>query len=259
MNMAVARWRYEAHLFFTALAFLTRIPSPQLLAYESAHMSACSRYFPLVGLLVGGVSAGVFTVLAMILPAIMAVVLSVVLTIWMTGAFHEDGFADCCDGFGGGWERDQILTIMKDSCLGTYGVVGLVSVLAIKVYGLSLLLTEQLWLALLVGHCWSRLVAISYLLDLDYVQDIDKSKVKPMTTKLSLSSLVFAIACSLPLVLLMPIKTVLLIVVVLLVFRWVFARYLKRRLGGYTGDCLGMAQQFSELLIYLCLLVAANG
>lgn len=249
--------RYEAHLFFTAMAFLTRIPSPLLLPYEPTQLSACSRYFPLVGMLVATACFGIFSILALALPELLALLLSVVLGVWLTGAFHEDGFADSCDGFGGGWDHNQVITIMKDSRLGTYGVTGLVSVLAIKYYSLSLLMND-LWLALLIGHSYSRLLAISYLYDLDYVQDADQSKVKPMATQLSLKSLAFALLSSLPLLLFLSFKAVLLIILVLWVFRLLFGRYLKRRLGGYTGDCLGMAQQFAELLIYLCLIAVAG-
>ena len=251
--MTLFQGRYEAHLLFTAMAFLTRIPSPQLLPYQPEHLSACARYFPLVGMLVATVCFGIFAVLALALPELLALLLSVVLTIGLTGAFHEDGFADSCDGFGGGWDRHQVLTIMKDSRLGTYGVTGLVSVLAIKFYSLSYLVSH-LWLALVIGHSVSRLLVISYLYDLDYVQDIDQSKSKPMATQLSAKSLAFALLSCLPLLFFITLKTLLVIVSVLLVFRWLFGRYLKRRLGGYTGDCLGMAQQFSELLIYLCLI-----
>mgnify|MGYP000353778503 CR=1 FL=1 len=253
--MNFSRSRYEAHLFFTAMAFLTRIPSPLLLPYQPAHMSACARYFPLVGMLVATACFGIFSILAQALPETLALLLSVVLTVWLTGAFHEDGFADSCDGFGGGWDHNQVLNIMKDSRLGTYGVTGLVSILAIKFYGLSLLI-NNLWLALLVGHSFSRLLAISYLYDLHYVQDIDQSKVKPMATQLPLKALLFAVFSCLPLLFLMPFKTALSIVLVLLVFRFLFGRYLKRRLGGYTGDCLGMAQQFAESLIYLSIIAA---
>lgn len=255
--MNLLKVRYEAHLFFTAMAFLTRIPSPLLLPYEPAHMSACARYFPLIGVLVATASFSIFSMLALALPELLALLLSMVLTVWLTGAFHEDGFADSCDGFGGGWDRNQVMLIMKDSRLGTYGVTGLVSVLVIKFYSLSLLMSD-LWLALLIGHSFSRLLAISYLYDLDYVQDSDQSKVKPMATQLSLQSLAFALLSCLPLLFFLSLTTVLLIALILCSFRWLFARYLKRRLGGYTGDCLGMAQQFAELLVYLCLIVMAG-
>jgi adenosylcobinamide-GDP ribazoletransferase len=240
-------------LFFTALGFLTRLPVPYLFPYDPAHLSACSRYFPLVGVVVGALVSVLFWLALQAFEPHLALLLSMVLGILLTGAFHEDGFADCCDGFGGGWQKEQVLTIMKDSRLGTYGVIGLLSILALKFAALAALPLEQVIPALLLAHGLSRLVAVSYLLDLPYVQDIDQSKVKPLATGLSVRSAMFATLTVLPLLLLLSLTQALAVLLLLLVFRQLFAVYLKHRLGGYTGDCLGMAQQFAEVLIYLLL------
>jgi adenosylcobinamide-GDP ribazoletransferase len=92
----------ELELFFTALMFFTRLPVPTL-EYSQEKLNASSRYFPLVGILVGALSATVFMFSSLILPLKVAVLLSMIASILITGAFHEDGFADTCDGFGGGW------------------------------------------------------------------------------------------------------------------------------------------------------------
>lgn len=253
-------WRHERDLFFTALAFLTRIPIPASTPYSPEHMNASARYLPMVGMIVGGIGALIYFLGAQIWPATIAIALSMAATILLTGAFHEDGFADSCDGFGGGWRREQVLAIMKDSRIGTYAAVGLILILTIKFLSL-LTLTQpeplaqptQIISALIVAHAWSRLLAISYLFDLHYVRDDDSSKVKPMATQLSRNDLLIAALSMAPLLLLIAPKQVASIVIVLLLWRWLFAKYMQRRIGGYTGDCLGCAQQVAELLVYLIL------
>ena len=173
----------------------------------------------------------------------------------VSGAFHEDGLADSADGFGGGWQRDDVLRIMKDSRIGSYGTVALVMVLGIKALALSSLPSaSSAALALLLAQPLSRWLAVSYLVDLQYVSGEGKSK--PLATALPLSQWWLAgLAVLLP-ALFIDVGQWLLMTFSLLIFRIVFARYLRRRLGGYSGDALGAAQQLSELLIYLSLLVA---
>ncbi len=260
-------WRRELDLFFTALTFLTRLPAPKWVAFEAVYLNESSRYFPLVGLLVGGVAAVTYIMLSLQLGALLAILLSVAMTVFITGAFHEDGFADMCDGFGGGWDKTQILTIMKDSRLGTYGALGLLLMIMTKCAALiSLTLTEPLniafasghfsWsvvVALLLAHPLSRLFAVAYIYRLDYVQESDQSKVKPLATKMTDRALLFAGASVIWLMLMLESATILVLSVVLFVAFAGFGRYLVSRIGGYTGDCLGAAQQLSEAIIYLVL------
>lgn len=245
-------WRRERDLFFTALAFLTRIPIPASTPYSAAHMNASARYFPLVGTLIGAIGALTYALAAQLWPPTLAIALSMIATILLTGSFHEDGLADSCDAFGGGWRREQVLAIMKDSRIGTYAAVGLIAILGTKFLTLNTI--AQPWhivAALIVGHSWSRLLTISYLYDHPYARDEDSSKIKPMATQLSRHDLLIASLSATPLVLLIPLTRTLLIGIALLLWRWWFGRYMRRRIGGYTGDCLGCAQQVAEVLIYL--------
>lgn len=247
-------WRHERELFLTALAFLTRIPIPAHTPYSPEHMNTSARYFPLIGMLIGGVGVLTYFLAAQIWPATIAIALSMIATLLLTGSFHEDGFADSCDAFGGGWRREQVLSIMKDSHIGTYAAIGLIAMLGTKFLALNTLQQPtQIAAALLVGHCWSRLLAISYLYDHTYVRSDDSSKIKPMATQLSRNNLLIAGLSATPLILLIPLSKIFLITVALLLWRWWFGRYIRRRIGGYTGDCLGCAQQVSEVLIYLIL------
>lgn len=250
-------WRRERDLFYIATAFLTRIPIPAATPHSPSHLNDAARYFPLVGMLVGTVAAAVYGAAIHVWPPGLAIALSMTTTLLLTGAFHEDGLADSCDGFGGGFERGRILAIMKDSRLGTYGALGLMAVLGMKFLALQALDHIALvGVALIVGHTWSRLLAVSYLNDLEYVRDEDSSKVKPLATALNSLGLRIAAATTLPLLLLISLKQIALIAVALLLWRWYFRRYLQRRLGGYTGDCLGAAQQIAEVLIYLALVAS---
>jgi adenosylcobinamide-GDP ribazoletransferase len=246
-------WRRQRTLFLIALGFLTRIPIPRTVEHSAENLNAAARYFPIVGLLIGVAAVLIYQVTLQLWPANLAILLSMIATIVLTGAFHEDGWADSCDGFGGGWDRDQILAIMKDSRLGTYGALGLSLMLALKFMALQTLHDAALIIpALLLAHSWSRLLAISYLFNFSYTREAD-SKVKSLATQLTPNGLRIAIVSMLPLIFLISLKQVLWVIAALLIWRWLFGRYIIKRIGGYTGDCLGAAQQVAELLIYLVL------
>lgn len=115
----------QLRLFFIALQFFTRIPVPAWVGYSPLWLQQSSRYFTAVGWVVGSVSALVYFAAAQVWPQLIAVVLACIASIWLTGAFHEDGFADVCDGFGGGSNAQQVLEIMKDSRIGAYGTIGI--------------------------------------------------------------------------------------------------------------------------------------
>ena len=250
-------WRRELNLFWIATGFLTRVPMPRTVNYTPEILNTSSRYFPLVGFFVGACGAASYVIASTLWSPPLAIALSIVVTVLLTGAFHEDGWADSCDGFGGGWTREQVLTIMKDSRLGSYGAVGLLLLLAIKLLSLSQLHdAASIVSALLIGHTWSRLLSISYLLDLPYVCDIDSSKIKPIATQMEPRSFAIAAASVTPLLFFISPLQLIAIAVVLAAWRWWFGRYIVRRIGGYTGDCLGAAQQVSEVLIYLVLAAA---
>ncbi|HNC68785.1 MAG TPA: adenosylcobinamide-GDP ribazoletransferase, partial [Thauera aminoaromatica] len=173
--------RDQLELFFTALGFFTRLPVPAWVPWSSERMHHAARYFALVGWVVGGAGALGYLALAWLLPPAVAVVLSMALTIRLTGAFHEDGFADSCDGLGGGWDKAQILAIMKDSRIGSYGTIGMVLMLLAKAAALVELAGPAVQgagvaLALLVAHPLSRLAATVVLHRLPYVRADDSAK-----------------------------------------------------------------------------------
>src|SRR4051794_21756033 len=108
----------ELRIFFTAIMFLTRLPVPRFTDHSPEYLKQSSRYFPLVGWIVGGIGALVFYLFSSFFSLELSLLASIIATVLATGAFHEDGFADVCDAFGGGWTKEKILAIMKDSRLG---------------------------------------------------------------------------------------------------------------------------------------------
>ncbi len=249
----------EIHIFFTALMFFTRIPCPKWVDHNPTYLKKSARYFSLVGILVGSIAALVFYGASFILPLEIALLLSMASSIYTTGAFHEDGFADMCDAFGGGWTKEQVLAIMKDSRVGAYALVGIFLLLLIKFFALYELAQLSLPLMLVTylnAHVSSRFIASSVIQTHDYVQDVDKSKARPVIAqRLTSEEMVFSASFMLFAWLLwLPDLRLLLSVAVAYLLKVVLCYYFKHRIGGYTGDCLGAVQQLTEVFIYLAVL-----
>ena len=247
--------RAELRYFFVALGYFTRVPVPRSIGYAAGDLDQAARYFPLVGACVGAWGALVYLVALRALPPSIAVGLSMAATLLATGAFHEDGLADSCDAFGGGYTRDDVLRIMHDSRIGTFGAVALVIALGLKWQALTSMLPLRAAWTMIAAHAASRVFAISYLATLDYVRA--EGKAKPVAQRLSGSALLCAAVFGLPLLLwpngpgLPDWRFAGAAIVALAGLRFAVGRYFVRRIGGYTGDCLGFAQQILELSIYL--------
>lgn len=252
----------EIDIFFTALMFLSRLPSPKSYQFEPSYLAQASKYYSAVGIVLALLQLALLALLSQLLPQGLALMLSLALALLISGGLHEDGLADMVDGFGGGYKPEQVLTIMKDSRLGAYGALTLISVLALKFYSLSLLLQHIDWLqfamVLILGQSLSRALATSLMGALAYVKQ-ENSKVAAMATPQSGLSLLLLGAFSLPFLLVLPPVNALALLGLLALFRQLFIRYLHQRIGGYTGDCLGGAQQIAELLIYFACLYALVG
>jgi adenosylcobinamide-GDP ribazoletransferase len=240
---------------------------PRSIGHEPEYLNKAPKYFPLVGWIVGGWSALTFLLFAKLVSSDIGILASIIAGILLTGAFHEDGFADVCDGFGGGWTKEKILLIMKDSRVGAFGVIGLITILAAKflllrelpsftpeLNGPSRLIFYNYRYfigAVVVAHSLSRLMPLIAIQWSDNVTDPEHSKSKPVTSRrLSMAELILA---------------ALLGILPLVFFPWQFSlvilpaactayemiKYFRKWIGGYTGDCLGAIQQVTELTIYL--------
>ncbi|WP_219116612.1 adenosylcobinamide-GDP ribazoletransferase [Janthinobacterium sp. UMAB-56] len=249
---------HQCRLFFIALQFFTRLPIPRWVGFAPDWLQHASRYFPLVGVVVAATSGAVYLLASWLLPSTMAVLLAVAAGIYLTGAFHEDGFADMCDGFGGGLTRERVLEIMKDSRIGAYGAIGIVCLLAIKCAALASLPPAALVTTLFVAHPLSRLAAVSLIWLMDYARD--EGKAKPMAQEMTTAEFFIAAVCALLPAIACGVLGILdwaaLVLAIMAAAGSAFwlGRKCQHRLQGYTGDCLGAVQQVAEVAIYLAIL-----
>ncbi|RJG40259.1 adenosylcobinamide-GDP ribazoletransferase [Motilimonas pumila] len=237
--------------FIHALTFYTRIPGPKSVQYDPETLTRGNVFFPLIGYLVAAFAALVLYVSGMLFSLPIAVLLSMAATIWLTGSFHEDGFADTCDGFGGGYGKKAILTIMKDSRVGTYASVGLTILLLLKFQSLSD--SAEPILALFVGHTVSRFFPLLSMSLLPYVREHTDSKSAQHKLSLSLPELMFAAIWPLLALAFLPWQSILVLIACLSLMCILLNRWFKKQLGGITGDCLGASQQIYEVTVYLLL------
>ncbi|RBI83898.1 adenosylcobinamide-GDP ribazoletransferase [Rhodosalinus halophilus] len=245
-------WRDEIGVFALAVQFLTRLPVPQDLAFSEGRLLRATRYYPLVGLLVGAIGAGVLLTAAMLLPWPVAVLLSMAATLLATGAFHEDGLADAADGLGGGLTRERALEIMRDSRIGTYGALALGMALALKFAALAAFAPADAAALLILGHGISRYAPVAVVARHPYARETGAKFTAPSVSaaghRAALAT-TLALAAALALAL-GPGGALAALAGAALLAALVARRYL-RRLGGYTGDCLGATQQMAELGLYL--------
>jgi len=257
----------EWKIFWTAVQFLTRIRVPAGISHDPEYLQEAPRYFPLIGWIVGGLCALSFLVFSRYISVDAGILSAMITGLFVTGAFHEDGFADVCDGMGGGWTREKILQIMKDSRIGAYGAIGLMAIFAGKFVLLKELARfspslehptaspfynyRYIVLGLLVAHSISRLMPVLVMQVAEYVSDADHSKSKGVTSRrLPIGGLMVAVLFALAPYAFLPWPFWLTILPALYA-AFGLNRYFRRWIGGYTGDCLGAIQQVTELVIYL--------
>ncbi len=259
--------------FLSALMFYTRIPVPHSCCDLSAAETA--PFLPLIGFLVGGISAGVWFAAALFLPHSVAVVMSMIVSVLLTGAFHEDGFADSCDGIYGGFTVHDRLRIMKDSRVGAYALVGTVLLILLKYALLREIPVSIFPVAVIMAQVLSRLVPVYLMRILRYVREDGTSKINaeiaPGTEpvdeavdgagigKVSLPGIVGATLFSTVLIAVLSYVSnswyLLYVLIVVPVSTALSALYFYRKLGGYTGDILGASQQLAEAGVLAALLV----
>lgn len=243
----------ELQVFLTAVMFFTKIPCPSWVDHSPGYLNSSSRYFSLVGIIVGGVGGAVYYASHFLFSHSISIILSMLSTVWLTGAFHEDGLADMLDGFGGGWTKEQILEIMNDSRVGTFGVVGLTGILALKFFSLREISPSRIPIVLIAGHALSRFLATTLNATHDYARQ-EASKAKPAAKEMSSFSLLLSgFFGMIPLIFFSDLKILLSLIPPVLVIVYLGYFY-KKWIGGFTGDCSGAAQQLTEITFYLSLL-----
>jgi adenosylcobinamide-GDP ribazoletransferase len=247
----------QLRVFLTAVMFLTRLPCPSWVGHEPEYLAKSSVYFPLVGIIVGAIGAIAWLLTGWIATPLLAAIVATAATIWATGAFHEDGLADSFDGIGGGWTRDQMLEIMKDSRIGTYGMVALLLVIIAKLHAIASLGSWKAAAAIVAAHAIGRCSSLPLIYWLPYVQH-SGSKSKPFAASVDRSMLSIAcVATSIGTLLLLSISGLIVLVIAILV-TLLGGLYLRRVLGGITGDTLGCVNQLCELSVYVTLAIIGN-
>lgn len=273
-----ARLLHELRLFAVALQFLTRwpvrLPAHTSAAWDERWLTDCVRHFPAVGAVLGAALGGALWTASLLWPPPIAAVLAVALGAWWTGAFHEDGLADTFDALGGNASRERALVIMKDSRIGSYGAMALVLLTVARIAALSAVISTpqaSTWHTLVAAvaacawtHALSRWVSVAVMAGLPYAGDEDHAKAKPLARGVPVWQTLVAALWLLPLLLVIAITatgglapmaaTLLAAGLVAIGMR----RWLRRRLGGYTGDTLGAAEQVAEAVILLCWIAVAG-
>jgi len=259
----IGKIKEQLNLFYLALSFFTRLPVPKSMHYCESLLNQANRYFSLVGVLLGILLSLSYCLFISFLPVTIAILLIMVVSLLLTGAFHEDGLADMADGIGGAFTIDKRLTIMKDSRIGTYGAVTLLMALLLK---FTLLVeiakhdSNHLVLAIFLAAGLSRAVAGSLISAMPYVSDSEQSKSKPLAQAQSSKELTILLTIGMaPLIMFYSSDIIFYLLTILITFRWLFKKWLIAKIGGFTGDCLGAAQQISELLIYISILACIVG
>jgi len=244
--------------FLIALVFLTRLPLRLDIDFSMKAVASASRCFPLVGLIVGGLSGGIFYGLLMIgMPPLLCAFVSLGTQILLTGALHEDALGDVADGFGGGATKAKKLEIMHDSRVGTYAVVTLIMVLGIKASTLAALAASSfMFNAIICAAVASRgmMTLGMYLMPAARTDGLGASAGKPSLTT-ALWALGFTVI--IPVFLLGPFFGSIGILAAM-VGASLMGLIANRQIGGQTGDVLGSLQQVAEVFFLIALLAAQS-
>ena len=234
-----------------AFIMLTRLPFWKIKKVPAECFKHVVPYWPLVGWLTGGVMAAVLWLAGQIMPVSLAWILALIARLLVTGCLHEDGLADFFDGFGGGTSRERILSIMKDSHIGTYGVLGLLFYYGLMWNILTTLSVPLACAAILSGDAWSKFCAAQIINTLPYARKEEESKAKVIYDRMSPGVLLSAfMAGALPMLLLLDKGYWWAAIAPAMMFILLMS-LMRRRLQGYTGDCCGATFLLCEFSFYL--------
>lgn len=252
--IAQGLWRRTGSDFFAALQFLTRIPVSSL--YEPDSLARAVKFFPVVGLVIGACAALLNVLLAPHLPRLVSALLIVAFLALITGCLHEDGLADAADAFGGGWTREQILTILKDSRIGSYGCAALTLSLIARVTLLAALPSNQVARYLIASQVLSRWTTLPLSAFLPAARTLAASdnagQGARIAQRTSLGVVIFGSVFSFAVAAVALRMNAFAAVAGPILLTLVSGAYYKSRIGGVTGDCFGATNQLTEIFVYLC-------
>ena len=239
---------------WAALIFFTRLPFWRIYQPPKDSFKAVVEYWPLAGWITGGAMAATLYFGNMLFPWAVAVIAAIIVRLLITGALHEDGLADFMDGFGGGGDRERILAIMKDSHIGTYGVLGLIVYMLLLAATLFSMGPTLAALSVFAADPFSKMVSSQLINMLPYARREEEAKTKTIYRKPTLAAgLSLTVQGLLPMALMIwltGISWYLVIAIPPLVMYFLYLLML-RKIRGYTGDCCGAACLLVELSVYL--------
>ncbi len=241
----------ELQILGASILYFSRLPFPFKVPYNKAYQQLVLTWFPLVGAFVGILGSLIFYGANWFLPQMVSIVLSLSAMVLVTGAFHEDGFADVCDAFGGGYNKEQILVIMKDSRVGAYAAIGLILLFALKITSLTAINPGSVILVIIASQVMSRWPLLLITKRWDYARKSNDSKSIDTSKPLSVFRIILAFILSIIPLFFFHSWIVFITVPLLVLVSWIFGAWFNKKIGGYTGDCLGAVQQVNELVFYI--------
>lgn len=234
-----------------ALIFFTRLPFWRIAQVPADCFKRVVPLWPVVGWLTGGIMAAVFWLCSAIMPPLMAWTAAIIARLLVTGCLHEDGLADFCDGMGGGTTRQRVLEIMKDSHIGTYGVVGLILYFLMMIEAGSQVDTRMMCGTIIAADCWSKACASNIINLLPYARKAEEAKSKTVYERMTVGEWLLSVCAGLlPALLFLPPYFLPALAVPVVVFL-LLTQLMRRRIEGYTGDCCGAMFLLCELSFYL--------
>ncbi|HZS45125.1 MAG TPA: adenosylcobinamide-GDP ribazoletransferase [Blastocatellia bacterium] len=243
-------------LFLIAVQFLTRLPVPKSLIASEQEIGKATMFFPAVGVIVGGIGSFVYLGMSNHFPASTSVIGVIIVCALVTGGFHEDGLADSFDGFGGGWKKEDILRIMRDSRIGTFGGLALILLILAKYNFLSIIGGPHLWRWLVVAHTASRWTVLPLCIWLPYARAEGQGGL--VARRVGWTAASVATGTLILVLLLLPLSNFVTAFAVVVGVTLLSGLYYRHRLGGITGDCLGATNQIAEVAIYAVAVVLSK-
>lgn len=235
--------------FLAAVMMFTRLPLWRIIQVDKKYYTGILLYWPLAGFLTGVTTWGVLYLASLLMPLLPACVLAIAARLLLTGALHEDGLADFFDGFGGGTNKEKILSIMKDSHIGSYGTIGLIIYFLLYTSLLSSFYSLALAGVIIGADVISKLFTAVMINSLSYARTEETCKAKVLYRKISYTE--FALIAIISIAILWCLSTPFLAAIpallTVLFLRW----YFKRKIGGYTGDCCGATVLLAEQAFFI--------
>lgn len=243
-----------------ALIFFTRLPFWRLKVFQvpAEYFSQVINYWAVVGWFTGGVMAASLWLATQIFPYSIAIIIAILSRVLITGALHEDGLADFLDGFGGGNSKERILEIMKDSHIGTYGVIGLIFYFIMLYSCLSELTLPFACFTILMADPLCKYISSQITLFLPYARTAESSKSKTVYKQMSIKTFVISVVFGLSPLFLVPNNKILVAIIFPVMLFLLLIFFMKKKLQGYTGDCCGATFLMCELSFYLGAIIISH-